>query len=61
MSLYNMAVLTLIFGEIILHGPHHVAKKSMTISLSSSFINLWKSTCKYKRNTAFNKFHCTIL
>ena len=56
-----MAVLTLIFGEIILHGPHHVAKKSMTISLSSSFINLWKSSCKYKRNTAFNKFHCTIL
>ena len=48
-------------GAIILHGPHHVAKKSMTTSLSPASANLaWSSSCNDQGNTDIVVIHTII-
>jgi hypothetical protein len=37
-------------GLIILHGPHHVAQKSITVTLSDA---IWRERCQHRRGGAW--------
>ena len=53
---YLAVILTLIFGAMTLHGPHQVAKKSTTTSLSLFSLNFFGKSSWKERSDALDGF-----